>query len=272
MPRPSSLLALIAAFLLVTAAGLVWVGREVADSDRFARHVREALVSDPVRRLIVEEVADRVVAAAPVVGEPLRGPIEGAVDGVIRSDAFGDGFETTVATVHRRLVTGGEGPLVLDLSGAEALVREAVAAVDPRVAQVMPSGVLAAVDVGDRVEVPDFHAYDEAVDRGLSLSVLGAVITGGLALLAARERHRPLVVGGLAAALGGGLLLLGAAGLPELSAARVGEPLASDATRAVVAEMAESLRLEGIGLSALGLAVAAVGLVMGRRIPDARVV
>ena len=260
------------AVLLVTAAGLVWVRRDVTDSDRFARHVREALVSGAVRRLVVEEVTDRVVDTLPIGGPALREPVAQGIDTVITSAVFADAFEGAVANVHRAFIEGDQHRAILDLTGAESLVRDAVNQVDPRLGGAMPSGVLSQVDVDDRLDFPDFHGLDEAVERGLRWSLLGAVVAGGLALLVTRERHRVLVVGGLGTTLGGVALILGAMALPGLAAWRVSDGLTHDAVRSVATEMVEGLRIEGAGIAALGLAMAVAGVAIGRRIPHARVV
>lgn len=265
-------LALAAAAALLVAAGAYWVRRDVLDSERFARHAREALGSAAVRTLVTDELTDRVIARLPVATADVSDQIGREIEAVVASDAFADAFELGVAEVHRAFVRGDAGRHLLDLSGAEMMVRDAVGRVDPRLADFVSAGVLAAVNVGEEGDFPDLSALNDAVDRLLGLSVVSAMGLAALALLLAAERHRVAVAGGFGLAAGALLMFAVAAAFPGAAASRADSPLARDAVRAIAEEMVSSLRFEAAALAVLGVVVVLVGVAWGRRPAYARVV
>lgn len=261
----SSVLALLSAALLLGAAGLLWTRREVLDSDRFAHHTRAGLTSEAVRTLLTDEITGRVVAGPPEASPEVEQRVREEVAVALGSPVFADVFEQAVARVHQALLAQGRERPVLDLSGADALVRDAVAGADARLARLVPDGFLSAVDVGDRAEFPHLRDLDERVDGALRRSLLGALGAAAAAFAVAARRHRPAVVGGLGLAAGAVVLFMASAAAPSLAASQAHDDVGHAAVRAVVEEMASPLRWHAGGLGVLGLAVALVGVTWARR-------
>lgn len=272
MRRLSGVLALASAGAFLVAAGGWWVQRDILDSERFARHVREALASDAVRALVADEITDRVVTPSFVGTPETQELVAGQVEAAVASEAFAALFERAVEEVHRTVVERGERRPVIDLSGTESLVRDAVARVDPRLAGLVPSGALATVGVGEHGDFPDLEPFKRGLGRLVGLAMLAGLGLALLAQVAAREPNRPMVVGGFGLAVGASALFLVTAAVPGIAASRAGSPLVRDAVRAVVEEMVSGLRWEAGALAALGVALVLVGVAWGRRPLPARVV
>lgn len=247
---------------------------EPLDSSAFAATAREVLDADPVQDLLVEKISDPIVARVPPQAGDQEARVEAAVAGVVAATEFGDVFETAVEEVHRALLEDRTDEdrtdtVVLDLSAAIDLVRDAVSEIDPRFAAAVEEGELARVPIGDDDDFPDLSEADDLVGAGAALSLGGAVATLGLAL--AFSTHRSRLLGwtafGLAATSLIGLAVL--LGLPDLAADRIIERGAdeqvADALRVVLDALFGSLRVALGGVAAVAASGAAVAAFWPRR-------
>lgn len=264
----ATLLALGAAAALAGAQGALWVQRDLLDSGRFAGAARNSLQSEEVRRLVGDAVAERVLAQSPVaVGDEVRGRVASEVAAAATSDAFADAFEVAVEQVHGALVDGRARRFAVDLSAAAPAVREAVARVEPRLAEGVAGDSLGAVDVGVGEELPDLSQVKDSTDAALRICLLLAGIALTLALLVAPSRPRVVVVTGIGVAAWSTLLALASTVFVDQFAERLDDPALADAARAVVREMTDGLRLRAAAAAALGLVAAALAWFKGRARP-----
>lgn len=227
------------------------------------------LDAEPVQELLVEKISDPIVARVPPQAGDQEARIETAVAGVVTAPEFGDVFETAVEEVHRALLEDRTDTVVLDLSPAIDLVREAVSEIDPRFAAAVDEGELARVPVGDDDDFPDLSRADDLVGTAAAVSLGGAAVTLGLALAFSTGRSRLLgwtALGLGAASLLGLAVLLG---VPDLAADRVAERGAdeqvADALGIVLDALFGSLRVALGGVAAVAASGAAAAFFWPRR-------
>lgn len=256
------------AFTLV-AVGLTWARSEPLDSSAFAGTSRDVLDAEPVQELLVEEIADPIVARLPPQAGDQEERIEAAVAGVVTAPEFGDVFEGAVEEVHRALLEDRTDTVVLDLSPAITLVREAVGEIDPRFAAAVDESDLARVPIGDDDEFPDLSRVDDVVGTGIGLSLGAAGLT--LALALGVSTRRPRLLGWTALGLGAasllGLVVL--LGLPDLVTDRLvdrgADEQVADALRAVLDALFGTLRVALGGVAAVAASAAAAAFFWPRR-------
>lgn len=262
--QPLAVLLALAAVALGLVGGVaLHLRAQALDRAAFADNALAALDRAPVRAVVTDEIADRLLAVAP--GLP-RGEVERVVDRIVGTRAFRREFRRSAAQANRVLFDGDGDTAALRLEAVTA----ALAGIDPRLAQLLPASPstrlltirrgslgISTVRLADWVETAARWAPPLAV----------VALLGALALAA--DRRALLRATGLLAALAGGLLL--AAALLGRATARtqvessdaVSPAAARDAAGAVWDVYLGDLRVAAIVTIGAGLAVAAAATLLG---------
>jgi len=261
------LLALVAVALGLASVVALHLRAEALDRRAFAGNALVALDRPAVRDLVTEEIAGQLIAAAPVDVIP-RETVEGAVGEVVETRAFRRAFRRSAAEANRVLFDGTADAASLRLEAVTA----ALAGVDPRLAQLVPSGASvrlltlrrSTVGVGT-VKLADWVETTARVAPWLALAALAG------ALLLAADRRRLVRASGAMVALAGVVLLvalpLGRSAVEDNvdAAAAVNPATARAAAGEVYDVYADGLQLYGILAIGGGLAVAAAATLLGGR-------
>ncbi len=256
---------LVAGLLFLGASvATVYVQRNILDADRFADHA-VASVDDPaVSRLVTERVTDRVVVRAAPDLITLKPLVESAVAGLLDTGALRGALRRGAVTAHRAVFDRELETTALRIANASGLVHEALEAIDPQLAQEVPSGVDA--EILRFSDQPALVRAAQASDRlerwagllpALTLALLGA------AVLVAPSRRRGLVV------VGFGMVGIAAMSVVALGVTRIaviahipaGE---RDAGRAVWGEFLGGMTAWFLWTAAAGVFVAALAATYGR--------
>lgn len=261
------LLALAAVALGLASVVALHLRAEALDRRAFADNAVTALDRPPVRELVTAEIADRLLAAAPVDLLP-RATVEQAAGRVVETRGFRRAFRRSAAEANRVLFDGTADAAALRLESVTA----ALAGVDPRLAQLLPGDAslqlltlrrgtvgVGTVELADRVETT------ARVAPWLALAALA-----GALLLAAARRRLLAATGALVAAAGIVLLIAlplgrGAVERTVDTAAAVDPATARAAAGQVYDVYADGLQLYGIVAIGGGLMVLAAATLLGGR-------
>ncbi|HEY7623206.1 MAG TPA: hypothetical protein VH834_25750 [Solirubrobacteraceae bacterium] len=227
-------LAALAAIALAIAGLLFYAEHAVFSSDGFADRTAAALERAPVRDAAARRLAGAAIAAKPDL-VALRPIIELGAGAVVGTDAFRSLARRAVYDAHRSAFDREHTSVTVQIRDAGVLLAAAVRRLRPDASASFPTNV--AVRVA-RIKggVDGFMlGLAEAADRArpvpwIALG-LGVLLALG-ALLAGDSRRAAVVRLGLALAAVAGVVALGAALLPSMAAAQVGER-DRDAARAV---------------------------------------
>lgn len=269
MGSPRQPFALLLAFLAVVlglAGGVaLHLRAQVLDRQAFADRALDALDREPVRTVVTEEVAAALIARAPVQLLTPR-QVERIVGRVVDTPAFRRAFRRSAAQANRVLFDGSADSASL----RAAALGDAIAAIDPRLARLLPSDTQlltlrrSSLGVGT-VKLADWAKTTARWAPPLALVALLA------ALLLAADRRRLVRATGLMAAAAGALLwlvlVLGRGSVrTRVEAGDVVSPAAArDAAGSVWDVYAGDLRTWALVAVGAGLLVAAATLVGGRR-------
>ena len=271
-------------FVLVVLAGpVLYASTVIADEDAFVA-LTDEVVAHPTVRREVATVAATVTIDAVASNETVTDPLPASVRALTvpltqvataeLTDAAFVLLETDLAVrarqsglreLHRQL-TGDEDELTIDLRAV--LVRTARELGGPA-AGAGAAELVADRDVGRYTLAEAGSTGGGAVELihaipavGLAL-VAGSVLTAGAAIVVAPDRRRALVAAGVVVAGGSvaGLLAMIFVVHTGLALATGGSPLGTAVAEVIVADVARQQQ----GLVLAGLAVAAVGLLLGPR-------
>ncbi len=138
--------------LLIALGLLAGVGnRELLDGDRFAQHVDSVRADPEVSRAIGLQISDRVIEQEPEL-VALRPLLEAAATNLVASPALGPVVRSTVAPLHRAMVSGESGGVLLTLADIGAVLISAITTLDPNAEAILPQHLdvtLAAFGSGD---------------------------------------------------------------------------------------------------------------------------
>ena len=226
---------------------VVWYAGAVRDEAGFVPVAAEVLASEPARRLVAEEVVDRIVRFEPAVAV-VRGPAESTIAAVLASPVFAPLAEEAARSLHGALLVGG--PVVVDLGPWRDELLAPLAALAPAVAEAVPSelfGPFVLVDAGRLPRLPDPTPWGIAA----AIGAFGTFVL--LLVLLRRAAAVGLVAFGVGLGLAGTLVVAGAAGLPD----RAGAGLVDPGHRLLAATLAERLAAP---LTVTGVVEASVGV------------
>lgn len=172
------------------------VNREVLDGDRFARHV-DAIRTDPaVARQIGLLVSDRVLDQQPELVS-VRPLLESASTAVVASPSLGPVVRSTIAPLHRALVSGGEDQVVLRLADVGALLVAAITTLDPDSTAAVPDDLDVTLSaIGSQELTADLISLAHLVALlSWLLPLLGVACLVAAALLRSAHGARPSPLG-----------------------------------------------------------------------------
>jgi hypothetical protein len=243
----------VAALLLTRAVGAGYSHLALLHSERFADKAAAALSEPALRELVERNVADRILQTPGRGRAEARQPVEQATARVIRDPAFRQIFRASVLDAHRRVVTGEEDSVTLDLADTGPVIATQLRPLSPVLAdrvQALDRELSLSYDLDERAAT-GIRVARRARDLTLGLVVAGLLLAvAGIAL--APRRRRAAAWFGIWLALGGLALV---AGLPLARTAVV----AGFDERAAAGELWDVF-LGGLSYEAWGL-VAAGGLI-----------
>jgi hypothetical protein len=239
----------------------------VVDGREFAERVTSALASNSAREVIGRQVADQIISASPhtIAVRPI---IESTVESALGTPSFQRILVAAVNDLHGTLLLGRGNTLTLRLIDVVLLAKSQLAVYAPAVAAAIPDSV---TDALVRISAGDLTLETAGIlDRINTFAVLAPGLT--LALLAGyvfatQNRRRAVLISGIAVASMGALLIIGLRilrifvlrGFPDRDARTVAS--------AVWKSLTVDVRPLGLGLAAVGAAVAVAVTLSTREAP-----
>jgi hypothetical protein len=265
-------LAVLSAIALAVAGLFFYVEHAVFDSDAFADRTAAALEQAPVRDAAARRLSDAVIGVKPDL-VALRPIVDLGAGGVVGTQAFRALVRSGAYRVHRSAFDREDRNVTFQIQDAGVLLAAAVQRLRPDIATSVPAGV--AVRVA-RIKggVNGFmlglaEAADRARPVGWIALVVGVLLAIG-ALLAGDSRRAAVVRLGVAVALVGGVVALGAALLPRVAAAQVGEGDRA-AARAVAGIWTDPIVTWALAAAFVGVLVALAAASIVRAIDSAAI-
>lgn len=254
------------------APGALWARHELVDSGRFAELARQTLDAPEVSGFVAAELGREVAARLPPEAIPLVPRIESEIARVLGTESFGLLFENSVEALHRAVVHDTVEAAVLDLSGAGALIAQAVSVVDPRLAERLGNpATLGRVELASAGDVPDLRAPVDYVSTAAALVLPFAVGLLAAGVIVSPDRPRALERLGIGLATGSALLLVVSLALPSaLVDQSIDEAGARAAANGVLEVVLRGLRWRTGAAAALGGVSGLAGWVWARRPHPAR--
>ncbi|MEU9340437.1 hypothetical protein AB0D74_04330 [Streptomyces sp. NPDC048278] len=268
----SALLITLGCLLLPFGALAAWAAYGLADTGQYVSTMAP-LADDPdVRDAVADTVGDGIMREVDV-GRPMRGTVAPFVRDAVRSFtqtrafrlAWDAGNRATHDAVLRALQDEREEPVTVDLAPVTAQVKDQLTQDHvPLAARIPVQHTAVAVLPADELDRlrKGFHVLEVA---GFWLPVAAVVFSvGGIAL--AVHRRRAVTATALGTALGGALLGLALVIGRRLTLADLPPDVPHPAAAAVYDALTSTLRTVSWLLLALGLTVAAVAWIGGRRV------
>lgn len=156
----------------------------VLDADAFAERTVQSLDDPRVAALAADQITDAVLKARPDL-TGVRPIIQTTAGGLVSSTAFRAVLENAVRRVHGSVLSAGGEQVLLSLPDVGALIRNALASLNPELAAKVPVRLMTlATNLEARAGTGPVRRILRAAER---LSRLGAVllVVGGLLLVAA---------------------------------------------------------------------------------------
>lgn len=186
----ASLLSCVAAVLLVLAGSAAYVSGTVLDADDFADRATAALEDDAVRKELASVVTDELVLRADPDLVGARPIIEGALAELIGGSAFQSVHRAAIRDVYRAFIDRDQDSVTLTLADIGTLVRGAVQALAPQVAEKIPPDADARVK---DIELPPavttaLRVAHDLRALALALTILALVLAGAALWIAPNRR------------------------------------------------------------------------------------
>jgi uncharacterized membrane protein HdeD (DUF308 family) len=262
--RPRVLLAALLRVLGVTLVALAlllaYANRVVYDADAFAERSALALRDPRVAAFVAERIADQAIERRPDL-VAVRPIVVGAARTVVSSEAFGVLFRTASQRAHQLAFSKGAESVVLSLPDFAVLLNGAMANLDPRVTERLPTALGAQLgkDVEDGLGAGTLRLL-QAASRLRRFARLALAL--GLACLACsvfvlRDRRQALLLAGLAVAAAAIVLFALPSLVGPLVSARIGDPSLKAAVRGVWEAFTQRLEVWALVLGAMGLVLGA---------------
>ncbi|WP_431995062.1 hypothetical protein [Streptomyces griseoflavus] len=274
----SATLLTLACLLAPSGTLAAWATHGVADTGRYVDTMAPLATDPAVRNAVADAVGDEVARTlAPAgadtdTGAALAPFVRDAVHSFTRTEAYRIAWEAGNRAVHDAVLhalrddTAPRGPVTVDLAPVTARVKQRLTAdhmpyahripVEHTEVPVVPAEEVAGLRKG-------YHVLDAAA-FWLPLATVVLAVTG---IAVAARRRRALTATGLGTALGGALLVLAVAVGRRLTLADLPDHLHRPAAAAIYDALTATLRTASWLLLALGLTVALVSWLTGRRGP-----
>lgn len=256
--RLPTALGVIAGVLLVIAAIASYASDSILDGEKFADRTTAALADEAVSNELASRITDDVVINAEADLVAVRPVIEGAIAELIRGGAFQKVMRAALVDLHRGLVEEDESSLTLTLADVGVLVRGALQALAPRVAESIPVGVDAEVSGLEPPAVVTelVQAGHKVRNLAIALVVL-AVVLAIAAVAIASDRRLAVLRIALSIAVSAALALVALSIARQLVLAAIEDPGIRDAAGGVWSALLGDLRDGLLILAGCGAVVAA---------------
>lgn len=248
------IISLLAGLALVTA----YVQHVAGDAEQLADRATVALQEDGVRSLVAERVTDEVILAQEADLLAARPVIQGAVERMVGSEAFGVLFRAGVLDLRRGLLDRDEDTVTLAVADVGTVLAAALAGLQPELAQpVRRTGEVEIVrrDIGDAAARVGRVVHDMAILAvllGLAAAALAAV-----ALRLSRDRRSTFCQLGFALAAAGALVVVALGVSRSLVVGGIDDLQARAAVAGIWDAFLQDLRNAGWILAAIGAVIAA---------------
>ena len=251
--------ALISILTYISAVAF-WVDRSVVREAAFLESATEALEMDSSQQALAERLMNEAVDAVPLLAF-VRGAGERATVELLDSGAFDEAIDSLVVAGHRHVMAQEDGPFTADLTEVRAVIVEPIAQIAPDLADRIPVDAFEAVVIADSEAVPALGRAANWVPAVSMFSAAGAVFLAISLVMLAQRRSVALVLVGAAVLIAGLGVVVWSAGAGPLAAAGVDDPISRVLIENGYAVFSRSLRIEGLWLALVGIALAAAGLV-----------
>jgi len=246
-----------------------WFDREVADSENFVDSTVVALGERDSREALGQLIADRLVDQYPIL-IVVESNLVGMFSDLLATAALGEVIRFVGVDVHERIITGNQNAIVINLEDYRDAIMAPLAAVAPRLADLVPDGWFVSVEVLDDGALPDLSLYAQWTSTARFIAIVGAAALMALLLWSVKRRGMGVVLVGVAFMLAGfasGLLAPGGRWLATRDVDRRSiEVLVTNAYN----EFARSLLLSAAILFLIGLALVSIGIALWSTLEDDR--
>lgn len=197
---------------LLLGATYTYVSRTFFNADVFATRVADGLAQPTLAMPVAQILSDQIIAARHDL-LPYRPIIVGSVERVVGSAPFRAVVKKAVKETHQTILSETGKDIALTMQDAGVVVRDALS-MHPEIAAKVPAKALAVI--GNEADWPSGKYLAKAMRiahraRTRALALLGlSLATGALAVGLSRRKERYLVRYGLAMAVSGFLIGLGA--------------------------------------------------------------
>jgi hypothetical protein len=263
-------LAVLSALALATAAVLTYADHTVFASDAFADRAAATLDAGPVRDAAARRLTDVVVGARPdLVG--FRPIVELAARAVVGTAQFRSLVRRGALDAHRSAFDAEARGLTFQIRDAGLLIADVVQRLRPGVADRMPTRVItrvARIKGGVHGFMLRLAEHAERAREVRWIAFAAGLLFALAALVVTDSRRASVLRLGLACAVVGAIIALGAALAPALLADRVG-PADREAVRAALAVWLDPVTAWALAGAVAGLVVALAAAAVVRPIPVA---
>ena len=251
-------LAILAALAVLATVVFGYANHALFDADEFAERATAALDDEAVAAEVATRVTDDLVLHAQADLIAARPLIESVIDGLVSGGVFQSVMRSAVRDVHRAVFEQDANTATLTLGDVGAVLRGALEALRPQLADEIPGGIDLEVTP---IEPPSWLAELARVAEGagmLELILLAlAIVLAAAALLVSVDRRRTVLLFSLALVIAGVAAVVALGVVNALLLRQIDNPGTRDAADAIwqayLGDLVTSLYL----LTACGAVIAA---------------
>ena len=256
--RRSRVLAVLASATLFVAVIVGYADRAIFNADQFADRATDALRDDRLRNVVADEVTDDLVLSADSDLLAARPVIESVVAAIVGSDAFTGLFHAAARDLHRAVFERDQDTATLTIADAATLVRAALRALSPGLANQIDSDTRVQLLDNDIGPVTgDLARLAEGVRLLTVIAFLVALALAAGAVWGSPDRRRTATDLGIGMAAVGVAVVLVYAGGRSAVLGSFDDPSGRDAAAAVWDSFLADLARAGWVLALAGAVVAA---------------
>lgn len=206
----TTILAIVAALLLVIANSALWVNRYIFDTDNFTQVATTSLTSESSRNAIASGIVDKVFQDRPLIKNIVDDPATRVISGLLGTTQFSNALNTVVSKLQIVVTSKNQESVVVNLEGIKATVTKLITVVDSNATGDKISQVPDQITIVDKENIPDFYKYGVVFLWLGPIALVGAVVALGYPYFKnAKSKYRHiLLVQGLALTVASMLALL----------------------------------------------------------------
>jgi hypothetical protein len=252
-------LLLVVGLLLVPFATLgIWTRRELLPTDAFTDLATEVVQQDAVQAALASRLSDELITRQPQLRLG-RIVLEPAIVRALDTPQFEAIFRTAITSTHEQLVRGDD-QLTLDLNAMVPIVRDFVAGVDQRVANLIPDSALPSFTIVRKSDVPQLWFGVDVTRRASWVFPLLMLIALAGAIAVAKQHALMTVIAGFGVAFICLLVVLALRVGRDMLSDVVGPEVDVSAFNAGYEVVTDALVTQTFVLGALGIVTAGVGV------------